>query len=621
MKYNVLDGEIQAGVLYKVAGEQSVEYDSVTYITDQTFRGVDGVVNFTYLGFGTQILNEILEFRGGSIEFLLNPEEQVTDDGPTVLKGMAIEFDLNEAEKIVQEVTEIKGMALELIDYPFYSFMITEQRFSMRPKEVEPMLFLDDFKSDMKMAFSLSKLFSDSTNCIRVRKGDDNSEQDFGFITDGSLDIVGIESFLNGEDGYVAVVYDQTGNDKHCYQATLSLQPKISFNALNGKSGIYFDGIDDKMVIPSMFDSSFDKSFTQFSLYKKASNSFTLHESAVGVNGTYFLAVNSFGAQIALPAFSESVSGEMLYNDVLLPQLQAVSYDGHFVSRWVNNALYKRVVAEETGDILGLRGGMNIGHLDDGYYWDGDIFTKIYMNAVPSDEQIKQIGDKLKADFGMGIKPFVRFSGNSLTAGVGSGSDQDDYPGNSYPSQLVELAGGLSIMDFKNQGQGGATTEDIISIFSVSDVWKTNGFADKNIILFWEGRNSMTLGDSAQEAFDAMMTYLSLQRRLGYKICVLTCQASIFTTDWDEPNGWGVTTNQFEARRQTYNQMIRDGLGTNPNYDYVVDIGANEHLGDINTCGNQDYWEAPNGTVHFNASGYLLTAQLCLPTFNDMLSL
>ncbi|MDB4918774.1 hypothetical protein [Mucilaginibacter sp.] len=128
MAYQVVSGEVQSGVLYMIVGDQSVTYNAITYTTGQRFRGVAGVRFFTYSGTGAQEVNEILELVGGGIELVENLIDQPAYADITQLNGMGIEFSLNDAEKIVNEVTKITGFALELIDYPFYSWPITETR-------------------------------------------------------------------------------------------------------------------------------------------------------------------------------------------------------------------------------------------------------------------------------------------------------------------------------------------------------------------------------------------------------------------------------------------------------------------------------------------------------------
>lgn len=131
--YNVLTDEIQANVLYKVIGEKSVIYDEITYNTDDTFRGIQGITTFEYTGSGTEFVTELTELYGTSLVFEQTIEDRAFPFEETGIEGMAIVFELNEAEKIVQEVTRLTGMSITLLDYPFYSYVINEERFSFKP--------------------------------------------------------------------------------------------------------------------------------------------------------------------------------------------------------------------------------------------------------------------------------------------------------------------------------------------------------------------------------------------------------------------------------------------------------------------------------------------------------
>lgn len=125
--YNVPSGEIQNGILYLVAGDQSLTYNGIVYNTGERFRGGQEKT-FIYSGTGSQALYELTELRGFTIEFLQSPGEAKFESERTEINGFAIEFELNEAEKIVQEITEMKGFAIELIDFPIFAFTIFERR-------------------------------------------------------------------------------------------------------------------------------------------------------------------------------------------------------------------------------------------------------------------------------------------------------------------------------------------------------------------------------------------------------------------------------------------------------------------------------------------------------------
>jgi len=91
-------------------------------------------------------------------------------------------------------------------------------------------------------AYSLRNLINTTTNVVRVRRSNDNTEQDFTAtdITDGTL-----ATFCSGTDGFVATWYDQSGYGNDATQLTASEQPKLVSNGVveldNGKPCLRYD--------------------------------------------------------------------------------------------------------------------------------------------------------------------------------------------------------------------------------------------------------------------------------------------------------------------------------------------------------------------------------------------
>jgi hypothetical protein len=128
--YPIVSGEVQPGVLYSIVASTpsngTVTYNGVTLAVGAMFRGVVGVASYTSSGVAT--VNEVLELIGGSVEISLNNIDIPNFEDTTRITGIGVEYELSQEEKVVQDVTEIKGFSIELIDYPFYSFEITETR-------------------------------------------------------------------------------------------------------------------------------------------------------------------------------------------------------------------------------------------------------------------------------------------------------------------------------------------------------------------------------------------------------------------------------------------------------------------------------------------------------------
>lgn len=113
-----------------------------------------------------------------------------------------------------------------------------------------PTTYLDSLATLPRAVLSLRKLYSTATNCIRVRRSSDNTEQNIGFAGN-SLDTATLLSFVGAGNGFVVTFYDQTGNGENATQSTAANQPRIV------NSGVYdgsliFDGTNDSLMISSL---------------------------------------------------------------------------------------------------------------------------------------------------------------------------------------------------------------------------------------------------------------------------------------------------------------------------------------------------------------------------------
>ena len=61
-------------------------------------------------------------------------------------------------------------------------------------------------------AYSVRKISNTAVNCLRVRRDSDDTEQDIGFVL-GELDLVALDAFCTGANGFVATWYDQAGSN------------------------------------------------------------------------------------------------------------------------------------------------------------------------------------------------------------------------------------------------------------------------------------------------------------------------------------------------------------------------------------------------------------------------
>jgi hypothetical protein len=103
-------------------------------------------------------------------------------------------------------------------------------------------LLLDQY-SGAAAAYSLRKLRTAySGNAIRVRRSNDNAEQDIGFDANGNLNETALTTFVGANSGFVTTWYDQSGNARNATQTTAANQPVIvnagTVSKVNGKPAI-----------------------------------------------------------------------------------------------------------------------------------------------------------------------------------------------------------------------------------------------------------------------------------------------------------------------------------------------------------------------------------------------
>jgi hypothetical protein len=86
---------------------------------------------------------------------------------------------------------------------------------------------------------------------IRVRRSNDNTEQDIGFVG-VDLDTVSLKSFVGVNSAFVVRWLDQSGNGYNLGQSTAANQPRIInagvIDRQNGKVCIVFDGSNDALI-------------------------------------------------------------------------------------------------------------------------------------------------------------------------------------------------------------------------------------------------------------------------------------------------------------------------------------------------------------------------------------
>jgi hypothetical protein len=125
-------------------------------------------------------------------------------------------------------------------------------------------------------AYAVRRLSGSYTGaCLRVRRNNDDTEQDIGFDAGGNLDEAQLTAFVGANSGFVTTWYDQSGNGRNATQTTSLNQPRIvnsgTVDKVNNKVSLTFDGSNDHLIADSLASTvtGEDKPLSVFSVASK----------------------------------------------------------------------------------------------------------------------------------------------------------------------------------------------------------------------------------------------------------------------------------------------------------------------------------------------------------------
>ena len=209
------------------------------------------------------------------------------------------------------------------------------------------------------------------------------------------------------------------------------------------------------------------------------------------------------------------------------------------------------------------------------FFWGGDFYRTIaYTNAL-SDADVLSRSEAVANDYPSYSGPIVACDGNSLTAAYLT----SDASNQSYPA-LLAAATGLTCVNF---GLANQSTEQMISRFAGTVApW----FLVPNtavVYIAWEGINSMTIGDTPDQAYAAMITLVADARTAG--------AAYVIVMDMIDCTPSRVS----EVNRAAYNALV---AANTAGADAVVTLSSIPQLSD---CTNTLYFDVDE--VHLTSLG------------------
>jgi hypothetical protein len=129
-------------------------------------------------------------------------------------------------------------------------------------------------------SYSVRKLDGWGGSALRVRRSNDNEEQDIGFVG-VDLDTATLKTFVGANSGFVTTWFDQSSSGEDAIQSTAANQPRIVnagvVDRLNGKVCLVFDGLNDNLIADNLATkvTGEDKPFTAIAVASKANTNVT----------------------------------------------------------------------------------------------------------------------------------------------------------------------------------------------------------------------------------------------------------------------------------------------------------------------------------------------------------
>lgn len=198
--------------------------------------------------------------------------------------------------------------------------------------------------------------------------------------------------------------------------------------------------------------------------------------------------------------------------------------------------------------------------------------------------------------------------GNSLTEGVG---------GSPYPTQLALLDPINSQCTIANVAVGGQTTGGMnTNATDVDGAWVSG---KTNILITWEGTNSIYSGATADAAITAMQTYITNRKAAHpWIVVVLTCLPRQANSE--------SLSGPLNASIDSYNTALRSNfraIGASA----IVDVRAPGSPFNISGYTDAEFaalvassglWASESPHVHLNAAGYLVVANMVAATLQRL---
>lgn len=393
--------------------------------------------------------------------------------------------------------------------------------------------------------YGTTRLVDGAEKAFRVQRADGYTI-DFTFLPSGYLDATQIEGFLNGQIGYVTVLYDQKGTN-HATQSNILFAPTIM--AYEGKIKVDFSGNGLKNL---RYTVSSSISNANNAIYTVISSRTASQTSNISTSTSYLSMGTSWGVKFnnsSSPLYCWQVENGATRSSV---NVFPVNHD-HVL--YVNSSNVGTTVYgnEKTRSLAAGNGTtssvFNIG--DSLNTFQGNVLMFAHFSQSLSSAELDTLNTIASNNYNLVSKSDavanLVFEGNSIT----HGSADPEWRG------WAERIGGQKNIHRASFAVSGSVVSDVVARAAVVDSVYIPG--KNNVLAVWIGTNDIfNLSASSTTTWNALSAYITARKAKGWKVVALTCLPRSI------PNG------SRDTARVAYNTLMKASLVP----DYVVDIAA-----------------------------------------------
>jgi lysophospholipase L1-like esterase len=402
--------------------------------------------------------------------------------------------------------------------------------------------------------------------------------------------ILDLDGDSNGADASpVAAWADASPSANNATQGTVSKQPIVVANAVNGHKSVKLDGSDDVLNLGAAITAA----RTIYIVPKHATGN---QDSApvLGHASTFDFAGGMRNLLLDPTNVSASIKNGHAFVNGFEDPLGAVNLEKPVAFRVLSFVTTGNV---SFGNISNDR---NVG----GRFWNGEYARILAFNTAHSDATRKGIELFLKTRYGATATKVLRRQfiavGDSQTANLG------------YQARVVNcLAGNCASASPITDGPWSSITHAFtgytladMATYDSAVAGDFNANRIKQVLVLWGGTNDMYFGATGAAAYSRLLDRINAYKAAGHtQFVVLTCL----------PRSNSGTPAGYETERQDFNTRMRNGAPTQG--WTVADIVANATIGDAGDEMNTTYY---SDLVHLTNAGHDVIAPIIQAAINSL---